>query len=92
MGVPKKEADDRFLQNMKIIIIASTEWQWLTRLRLSQADLYYFMVSHWGGHAYQSTKEIGGRVFHLSDYYQALDPECKTVQMYGKNYDRRRAA
>jgi len=80
--------------NMKIIIIASTRWQWLTRLRLSQAELYHFMVSHCGDHAYQASrdfKKVKG-VYRLTDYAKAVDPNCKTVQLYGKHYDQRRAA
>jgi len=92
--VDKKIADDEFLINMKIIIIVSTRWEWLKRLRLQQADLYYFVVSHCGDHAYQASrdfKKVKG-VYRLSDYYKALDPECKTVQLYDKNYDQRRAS
>jgi len=66
----------------------------LTRLRLSQAELYYFMVSHCGNHAYQASRDFkkAKGVYRFSDYANAVDPNCKTVQLYGKHYDQRRKA
>jgi len=56
VGVPKDVADDRFRRNMIVIIINCTRWEWLKRLRIQQADLYYFMVKHAGDHAYAADK------------------------------------
>ena len=81
---------------MKIIIILSTRWEWLRALRISQAELYHFMVSHCGTHAYQATKKLKGirlnKVYKMADYTLAKDQGCKTVQLYDKNYDMRRVA
>ena len=66
----------------------------MTRLRLSQAELYHFMVSHCGDHAYQASKDfkkVKG-VYRLADYAKTADPNCKTVQLYGKHYEKFRKA
>jgi len=41
---------------MKMIIYSSESWKWLERLRIGQADLYYFIVKHVGDHAYAVDK------------------------------------
>jgi len=56
LGIDKGLADLRFLHNMERIIIACTKWEWLKRLRLSQAQLYYKVVSYAGDSAYAADK------------------------------------
>ena len=55
-GIDKELADVIFLKNMERIIIACTRWNWLKRLRLSQAQLYYKVVSYAGDSAYAADK------------------------------------
>jgi len=55
-GIDKEIADVIFLENMERIIIACTKWNWLKRLRLSQADMYYKAVVFAGDHAYAADK------------------------------------
>ncbi len=52
----KELADVRFKENMERIIIACTKWNWLKRLRLHQANVYYKVVSYVGDHAYAADK------------------------------------
>ena len=56
LSLRKDLVDTRFLNNMCRIIIACTRWKWLLKLRLQQANLYYFMVSFAGDHAYAADK------------------------------------
>jgi len=56
VGIPKEIADDKFYENMKMIVTACTRWEWLKLLRMQQVELYYFMVKHVGDHAYAADK------------------------------------
>jgi hypothetical protein len=55
-GLDKEVADIVFLENMERIIIGCTRWNWLKRLRLNQASLYYKAVNYAGDHAYAADK------------------------------------
>ena len=55
-GIDKEISDIIFLENMERIIVACTKWNWLKRLRLSQADMYYKVVVFAGDHAYAADK------------------------------------
>ena len=56
LKIDKELADLQFLENMERIIIACTKWNWLKRLRLHQANMYYKVVSYVGDHAYAADK------------------------------------
>jgi len=56
LKIDKALADIQFLNNMRRIIVSCTKWKWLMKLRLQQADLYYFMVSFAGDHSYAADK------------------------------------
>jgi hypothetical protein len=54
----KKEADRVFLNNMIRIIDAKTRWNWLKRLRLRRAKIYYLAVCWFGGPAFWAGKNM----------------------------------
>ena len=56
LNIDKDLADLNFLHNMERIILAYTRWNWLKRLRLHQANMYYKVVSYAGDHAYAADK------------------------------------
>ena len=55
--IDKEIADTVFLENMERIIVGCTRWNWLKRLRLNQANLYYKVVSYAGDHAYAADRK-----------------------------------
>jgi len=58
VGTDRGIADKRFHSNMLLIVEACTRWNWLKRLRIHQADTYYWAVAYKGDAFYNKSRGL----------------------------------